>query len=437
MTNVISTDPVKTFQRFMDAADTLPLFDLSLPFAIAWEYSNKLLCEFNKNKTLASLQALLPNVSLENLKSLKLENVKDPLDGEWLCRKLELGQNVTIKHKARLIAHGKISLGDSSTLGQGTLLVTVSHPIHPTQRHLIKIDSIKVSPFALVGAKATLLCTGKGKALKVGNHSIILPGSVVTKDVEDYTVIGGLNKVLLSGKEYFEDTPQGNSLRDRLKPQAFKKVLEYYPELYKEKDISIDSTMVNQTYNFRYTQQLSNSLLNRSTFFYSSSESDLSSSFLVPPLYFQGFIPKVYAKSILNSNTSFISPRVNSIQLSPSNLLAPNSSIEANEKSRIKLEESVWIGANSKIIAKDQDIIIGFGSIIAASSTINQSVPPMTIVGDQGKVIRTIADTDKCSLPEEWNDVGKCAQNRQHAIAVKELMSLEEQRSKAVEFLSL
>ena len=75
MTHTLTTDPVKTFQRFMDVSDTLPLFDLSLPFALAWEYSNKLLNEFNKSKTIAALQALLPNVRYENLKSLNLENI--------------------------------------------------------------------------------------------------------------------------------------------------------------------------------------------------------------------------------------------------------------------------------------------------------------------------------------------------------------------------
>ena len=99
----------------MDVSDTLPLFDLSLPFALAWEYSNKLLNEFNKSKTIAALQALLPNVRYENLKSLNLENSKILLDGEWLCRKLELGKNVTIKNRAKLIAHGKIVLGDLKT----------------------------------------------------------------------------------------------------------------------------------------------------------------------------------------------------------------------------------------------------------------------------------------------------------------------------------
>ena len=307
MTHALSTDPVKTFQRFMDIADTLPLFDLSLPFALAWEYSNELLNKFNKNKTLASLQALLPNVGLENLKSLNLEDVKYPLDGEWLCRKLVLGQNVTIKHKAKLIAHGKIKLADYSTLGQGSLLVTVSHPIHPSQRHLIKIDSINISQFALVGAKVTLLCTGKGKALEIGKHSIMLPGSVVTKDVEDYTVIYGLNKVLLSGKEYFKEISSGNSLKDRLKPEALKVVREYVPQQNIYEDLSLDFALDEKTYNFRYTHKLNDSLINRSEFFYNSSESSLNSSFLVPPLYFKGYIPKIYSKSILNSNTSFFS----------------------------------------------------------------------------------------------------------------------------------
>ncbi|MCH2208167.1 MAG: hypothetical protein MK132_20155 [Lentisphaerales bacterium] len=437
MTHTLTTDPVKTFQRFMDVSDTLPLFDLSLPFALAWEYSNKLLNEFNKSKTIAALQALLPNVRYENLKSLNLENSKILLDGEWLCRKLELGKNVTIKNRAKLIAHGKIILGDSSSLGQGTLLVTVSHPIYPTQRHLIKIDSIKISPFALVGAKATLLCTGKGKALEVGQHSIVLPGSVITKDVEEYTVMRGLNKVLLSGKEHFWDAPQSSKLKDRLKPNALKRILESNPQLTEESDISVDTTTHEQTYNFRYSEKLSNSTFRRRDFFNNSTEAAIDSSFLVPPLYFHGHIPKIYPKSILNSNTSFISPKINSIHLSSSNLLAPNTLLKAGGDKKIKLEESVWIGANSKIITNDEDITIGSGSIIAAGSIINNSVAPMTIVGNQGTVIRKITEADKCDLPTEWSDVKKCVQNRQEALATKEYMSLQEQENKALELLNL
>jgi acetyltransferase-like isoleucine patch superfamily enzyme len=157
----------------------------------------------------------------------------------------------------------------------------------------------------------------------------------------------------------------------------------------------------------------------------------------VPPLYFTGYIPKIYSKSILNSNSRFISPKVNSIQLSPSNLFAPNTLIKASNNSRIILEDSVWIGANSKIIAEDEDITIGSGSIIAASSNIYQSIPPMTIVGDQGKIIRTITEADKCDLPEEWNDAKRCSQSRQEALVTKEFMSLNDQERKAKEFLNL
>lgn len=57
------------------------------------------------------------------------------------------------------------------------------------------------------------------------------------------------------------------------------------------------------------------------------------------------------------------------------------------ESSPIKIEDNVWVGANSLILP---GVTIGHGSIIAANSVVNKYVPPMVIAG--GNPIRVIKD---------------------------------------------
>lgn len=423
----VNSDPDHTFQRFLNVSDNLPLFDLSLPFALAWNFSNDLLYRYNSEKTLTALQLLLPNVPSENLKSLRLDNTGFPLDGEWLFKKLMLGKCVTIRKNAKLIAHGGIELSDGSTVGQGALLITVSHPIYPTQRHLIKIDRIHIGSCALVGANATVLCTGKGRPMKIGDHTIILPNAVVTKNIPEYSIAEALNKIILTGKEYFIENPTGNSLRSRLTPIGVERLVAANPELNLDQDLSHKAELSQNTYDHIFANSDSQTIESRRAFFKHSTAHDVDTCFLVAPLYFEGTIPQIFSRSIFNANTTIKASKRESVQMSADNLFAVNTQIHASGNHSIKLDPCVWVGANSKIIAAHNNIHIGYGSIVAATSIIHHDVKPMTIVGNHGQLIRPITDSDKYELPNEWNDVQACALVRKNAIAEMERMSPTEQ----------
>ena len=61
----------------------------------------------------------------------------------------------------------------------------------------------------------------------------------------------------------------------------------------------------------------------------------------------------------------------------------------------IKIEDDVWIGVNSTILAS---VTVGRGAIIAAGSVVTKDVPPMTIVaGVPSRVIRERSSSEKPS----------------------------------------
>ncbi len=101
-----------------------------------------------------------------------------------------------------------------------------------------------------------------------------------------------------------------------------------------------------------------------------------------------------YEKIIFGKNC-YIGPNV--VITSASHPLHPTQRKRLDERAMrgskpIIIEDSVWVGANCTILP---GVTIGYGSIIAAGSVVNKSIPPMSVAGGAPcKVIREITDDD-------------------------------------------
>ena len=74
-------------------------------------------------------------------------------------------------------------------LGPNTLISTVNHPLTPMGRrqHLSIIEPVSIGDDVWVGGNVTIL-----PGVHIGNNVIIAAGAVVTKDVPDNTLVGGV-----------------------------------------------------------------------------------------------------------------------------------------------------------------------------------------------------------------------------------------------------
>ena len=82
-----------------------------------------------------------------------------------------------------------VHIGDYVMIGQNTLITTVNHPITPKGRreHLGIGKPVTIGNDVWIGGNVTIL-----PGVTIGNNVVIAAGAVVTKDVPDNCIIGGV-----------------------------------------------------------------------------------------------------------------------------------------------------------------------------------------------------------------------------------------------------
>jgi acetyltransferase-like isoleucine patch superfamily enzyme len=102
-------------------------------------------------------------------------------------RFINLGKHVFINHACSFLDMGSITLEDHVLIGPKVNLITENHPLNPTDRRGIMCKPILIKRNAWVGAGATIL-----PGVTIGENSVVAAGAVVSKDVPDNTVVGGI-----------------------------------------------------------------------------------------------------------------------------------------------------------------------------------------------------------------------------------------------------
>ncbi len=106
-------------------------------------------------------------------------------------KNLKMDYNSSIYYGGMLIANNKISIGENTGIAHQVLILTSSNPRGPRNK-LIKIYKKISAPVIIghncwIGARVTIL-----PGVKIGNYCVVAAGSVVNKDVPDYTVVAGV-----------------------------------------------------------------------------------------------------------------------------------------------------------------------------------------------------------------------------------------------------
>lgn len=99
---------------------------------------------------------------------------------------ITLGKNVFINSSCTFLDRGGITIDDDVFIGPNVSLITENHPEEPEIRHNVYGRPIHIKRNAWIGAGAIIL-----PGVTVGCNAIVGAGSVVTKDVEDNTIVVG------------------------------------------------------------------------------------------------------------------------------------------------------------------------------------------------------------------------------------------------------
>lgn len=169
------------------------LMDQGGPTDVRKSYFLEAVNEMTRARTLcAKANAVLPDDEsyiqyLEELFDRNLDDVR--ILTPFICdfgNRVKFGKGVFINHSAILSASGGIEFEDGVMAAPGLRIATINHDMNA--RHTIyTYGKVTIKKNAWIGMNVTI-CPG----VAVGEYAVVGAGAVVTKDVPDYAVVGGV-----------------------------------------------------------------------------------------------------------------------------------------------------------------------------------------------------------------------------------------------------
>lgn len=98
-----------------------------------------------------------------------------------------IGKNVFINFDCTFLDLGGITIEDNVLIAPKVSLLSEGHPISPADRQSLVPGHIHIKKGAWIGANATIL-----PGVTVGENAVVAAGAVVSKDVPDNTIVGGI-----------------------------------------------------------------------------------------------------------------------------------------------------------------------------------------------------------------------------------------------------
>lgn len=129
---------------------------------------------------------------------------------------IEVGNNCFFNFNCTVLDVAKVRFGDNCLIGPNVSIYTAGHPIHPALRNSFYAYgiSVEIGDNVWIGGNA-VICPG----VRIGSNTVIGAGSVVTKDIPDWTVAAGnpcrvLREITEEDREYYyKDRPVDEEAR--------------------------------------------------------------------------------------------------------------------------------------------------------------------------------------------------------------------------------
>ena len=102
-------------------------------------------------------------------------------------KNIRVGKNVFINHACTFMDRGSITLEDDVLVGPKVNLITINHPLDPSERQSTISNPIIIKKNAWIGVGAMVM-----PGVTIGENSVVSAAAVVTKDVPPNTLVAGV-----------------------------------------------------------------------------------------------------------------------------------------------------------------------------------------------------------------------------------------------------
>lgn len=104
---------------------------------------------------------------------------------------VKIGKNCSIHSFCVIYGDGGVTIGNDVRMATHTVIVPNNHRFDDVAKKIVdqgvEYKEIKIGDDVWIGAHVTILA-----GVTIGAHSVIAAGAVVTKDVPEYSVVGGV-----------------------------------------------------------------------------------------------------------------------------------------------------------------------------------------------------------------------------------------------------
>jgi acetyltransferase-like isoleucine patch superfamily enzyme len=132
----------------------------------------------------------------DEIRALMSELIGKPVDESFSLfppfytdfgKNITIGKYVFINSGCRFQDQAGITIGDGTMIGHNAVLATLNHGIMPNDRKTLYPAPIVIGKNVWIGASVTII-----PGVTIGDNSIIAAGAIVTKDVPENVVVGGV-----------------------------------------------------------------------------------------------------------------------------------------------------------------------------------------------------------------------------------------------------
>ncbi len=102
-------------------------------------------------------------------------------------KNIHIGKKVFINAGCKFQDQGGIYIDDEALIGHGVVLATLDHDFAPENRAQLHPAPIRIGKRVWIGANAVIT-----KGVTIGDNAVVAAGAVVTRDVPENTVVGGV-----------------------------------------------------------------------------------------------------------------------------------------------------------------------------------------------------------------------------------------------------